>query len=137
MDYLNQDILPVFANYFDQQIMSEIDYFIKVHKAKPGAFITYDRVALTSANQQLRITFDHNIRFRNKDVHLNDTKGSLILNEVDNWLMEVKSEDNFPFWLARKLSEYHLYSQSFSKYGKAYQKYLTGGSNDDYILYQY
>jgi len=51
--------------------------------------------------------------------------------------MEVKSEDNFPFWLARKLSEYELYSQSFSKYGTAYKQLLIGGTTDDYILFHY
>jgi len=137
MDYLTQDIKPIFDTYIDQQIMNEIDYFVKIHKARPGAFIKYDRIALMSPTDQLRVTFDHNITFRNKDISLNEIKGYAVLSEKDSWLMEVKSEDNFPFWLARKLSEYQLYSQSFSKYGKAYQKYLLGGTNDDYILYHY
>lgn len=136
-DYLEHGLRPTFDNYIDQQIFNEIDYFIKIHRAKPGAFIKYDRIALMSPNDQLRVTFDHHIIFRNKDVHLNETKGLSVLSEKDLWLMEVKSEDNFPFWLARKLSDFELYSQSFSKYGKAYQKYLLGGTNDDYILYHY
>lgn len=137
IDYLEHGLRPTFDNYIDQQIFNEIDYFIKIHRAKPGAFIKYDRIALMSPNDQLRVTFDHHIIFRNKDVHLNETKGLSVLSEKDLWLMEVKSEDNFPFWLARKLSDFELYSQSFSKYGKAYQKYLLGGTNDDYILYHY
>jgi SPX domain protein involved in polyphosphate accumulation len=137
MDYLQHDIKPSFESYIDQQIMNEIDFFVKSHHAKPGAFIKYDRVALMSPNEQLRVTFDNNIIFRNTNVSLNQIDGTEVLDQQNVWLMEVKSENNFPFWLARKLSEYQLYSQSFSKYGKAYQKYLLGGTNDDYILYHY
>lgn len=134
IDYLENNVMPTFTSYFDQQVMQEIDYFIKIHNAKPGAYIAYDRVALMSPNEQLRVTFDHNIVFRNKDINLQNTHGEPVLNDSDIWLMEVKSENNFPFWLARKLSEYELYSQSFSKYGKAYQKFLLGGNHVDYIL---
>lgn len=137
IDYLEKDIMPVFSNYIDHQIMQEIDYFVKLHHAKPGAFIRYDRIALMSPSDQLRVTFDHNIVFRSQEVSLDQTNGFAVLNDQKTWLMEVKSEDNFPFWLARKLSEYQLYSQSFSKYGKAYQKHLLGGMNDDPILYHY
>jgi hypothetical protein len=48
--------------------------------------------------------------------------------------MEIKSDQNFPLWIVNKLSELKLYSQSFSKYGKAYEYYL-GGNTDDDILY--
>jgi len=137
LNYLNSGVLPKFNDYLEQQIMQEIDYFIKIHKAKPGAYIRYDRIALMSPSDDFRVTFDHNIIFRNTDVSLEKNTGHLILESKDHWLMEVKSEDNFPFWLARKLSEYELYSQSFSKYGKAYQQYLLGGTSDDFILYHY
>lgn len=136
-DYMESGIKPVFDAYIDNQIMSEIDYFIKIHKAKPGAFISYDRIAYMSDSDALRITFDHQILFRNKNIDFSSNEGNPILSSKDLYLMEVKSEDNFPFWLARKLSEYELYSQSFSKYGKAYQQYLLGGTTDDYILYHY
>jgi hypothetical protein len=115
-DFLEHKKMPQVSSYLDQQILNEIRYFIDIHQAKPGAFIKYDRIALMS---------------------LDDISGERVLSNKDYWLMEVKSEDNFPFWLARKLSEYQLYSQSFSKYGKAYQKYLLGGTTDDYILYHY
>ena len=136
-EYMESGIKPIFENYIDNQIMNEIDYFIKIHKAKPGAFIRYDRIAYMSDSDALRITFDHQILFRNENIDFTKDEGHPILSSKDLYLMEVKSEDNFPFWLARKLSEYELYSQSFSKYGKAYQQYLLGGSTDDYILYHY
>jgi hypothetical protein len=137
LNYIENGVLPLFTNYLEKQIMNEIDYFVKTYDLKPGSFIRYDRIALMTPDDHLRITFDHNIFFRNVDLHINDTKGFPVLSEPDIWLMEVKSEDNFPLWLVKILSEYQLYSQSFSKYGKAYQKHLLGGSTDDPILYQY
>jgi SPX domain protein involved in polyphosphate accumulation len=135
MDYINLGVKPVFTSYLDQQIFSEIDYFVTIHKAKPGAFISYKRIAMVSQEDDLRITFDSEILFRNQNVTLEKSGGQPILNPPDLYLMEVKSSDNFPFWLARKLSEFELYSQSFSKYGKSYQQYLQGGTSDDFILY--
>jgi SPX domain protein involved in polyphosphate accumulation len=135
--YMEFGTKPAFETYIDNQIMNEIDYFIKIHQAKPGAFISYNRIAYMSESDALRITFDHHILFRNRNVNFSSNEGNTILSSKDLYLMEVKSEDNFPFWLARKLSEYELYSQSFSKYGKAYQQYLLGGTTDDYILYHY
>lgn len=137
LDFIDKGIKPIFKSYIDQQIINEIEYFIKIHQVKPGAYIRYDRIGLMSLDNQLRVTFDHNIFFRDKEITLDKTDGVSILSDQDTWLMEVKSDQNFPFWLSRKLSEFELYSQSFSKYGKAYQKFLIGGATDDYILYHY
>jgi hypothetical protein len=39
--------------------------------------------------------------------------------------MEIKVAQSIPLWLCRLLSEYEIYSQSFSKYGTEYTKTLT------------
>jgi hypothetical protein len=135
MDYIQYGHKPQFTHYLDNQIMSEIDYHVNIYSLKPESFIRYDRTALMTPDDQLRVTFDHNILFRNDDIQMNNTNGYPILSEANQWLMEVKSENNFPLWLVTKLSQYELYSQGFSKYGKAYQMHLLGGSNDDPILY--
>jgi hypothetical protein len=137
LDYIYHQKTPILTTYEQKQIFAEIDYFINIHKAKPGAYIKYDRVALMSETDDLRVTFDHDILFRNKNVSFESTSGLPILASKDLWLMEVKSDRNFPLWLVSKLSKHTLYSQSFSKYGKAYQQYLTGGNTDDFILYHY
>jgi hypothetical protein len=36
------------------------------------------------------------------------------------WLMEIKTPQAIPLWLARTLSELRLYPVSFSKYGREY-----------------
>lgn len=135
--YLEKGIKPKFDLYIDQQIFDEIDYFINIHQAKPGAFISYERLALISPQEELRITFDHQILFRNNQISLINSGGTPIMDDSTVWLMEVKSNDNFPLWLAQKLSSFQLYSQGFSKYGSAYKQFLLGGTTDDYILYDY
>lgn len=132
--YLEDGILPSFNNYTESQMMKEIDYFIKIHHAKPGAYIRYDRIALLSPDDDLRITFDFHMIFRQKNVTLELHDGTAILPKPDSVIMEIKSDQNFPLWIVDKLSELKLYSQSFSKYGKAYEYYL-GGNTDDDILY--
>ncbi len=134
IDYVNHGIKPPLSGYQDQQIFKEIDYFIALNQAKPGAYIQYDRIAMLSLHTNFRITFDFNLVFRSTDVGFHSQKGSSIMRDKDLCVMEIKSEDNFPLWLAHILSETQLYSQSFSKYGKAYENYLKGGNNDDFIL---
>lgn len=137
IDYLEKNIKPKFDLYMDEQIFNEIDYFINIHKVKPGAFISYERIALISSKEELRITFDHQMLFRKQNITLNNSGGISIMENENTWLMEVKSNDNFPLWLAQKLSSFQLYSQGYSKYGSAYKQFLLGGTTDDYILYDY
>jgi SPX domain protein involved in polyphosphate accumulation len=133
-DYLSKHLMPDLEGYDSQQVMKEIDYFISLHKAKPGAYIRYDRIALLSEHDDLRITFDFNIVYRTKNLSLENPEGKLILPSENHVLMEIKSDNNFPLWLAKFLSLHKIYSQSFSKYGKAYEDYI-GGNTDDDIFY--
>lgn len=132
--YLKENIMPQFDLFQDNQMMKEIDYFIHIHQATPGAYIRYDRIALSSPDEDLRITFDFNIMFRQTQITLESKRGQSILPHPSSVIMEIKSDGNFPLWIVTKLSELKLYSQSFSKYGKAYEYYL-GGNTDDDILY--
>ncbi len=132
-DYLEHKSIPYFDDFNNRQMMNEIDYFIKIHHAKPGAFIRYDRIALLSELDDLRITFDSNIKYRTHNLTLLDSSGKNILPHEDDVLMEIKSDNNFPLWIVEQLSSRKLYSQSFSKYGKAYENYIGGNENDDII----
>lgn len=108
------------------QIINEIDWLLKSYDLSPKAFIGYDRIALYGKeDEQLRITFDTNIRFR--DEHLDLTKGSdgtqlLQPNEV---LMEIKVPQVLPLWLCHILTQLQIHSHSFSKYGTCFTTYLN------------
>ena len=105
----------------DTQVGREIAYFCTQYPAlQPAMLLMYDREAyITKEDPQLRITFDHRVRFREHDLQLGDLeRGTLLL--PDECLLEVKTANALPFWLLRLLEEEHLYRSSFSKYGTAF-----------------
>jgi len=118
MEYLNSN-----KDNADNQIFKEIDYFFKFYKLKPKVFLSYDRTALYCIEDEaLRITFDTGIKSRDYDVDLTKKNSGENLLESGQVLMEIKSEKAMPLWLVEILSELKIYPNSFSKYGKAYEK---------------
>lgn len=115
----------------NEQIVKEISYFQRFYNAKPKVFIAYDRKAFKGIeNEELRITFDTNMRFRLKDLDLtHGDSGEPIL--ADNRiLMEVKIPGTCPLWLTHILSELKINSTSFSKYGTCYREHILKNNKD-------
>lgn len=117
-DFIQTQIMPEPKIYQNRQVLKELDFFLKQYRLVPSMYIAYDRIALHS--EDLRITFDTHIRARTYDLSLEQGDyGTPVLKEGE-WLMEVKAHHALPLWFVRVLSDYHIYSTSFSKYGKAY-----------------
>ncbi len=116
---------PEHMKYMNKQVINEIDYFIRRYEVKPMLYLSYDRRAMYGIeDNDIRITFDTNIRHRRYDVGLEyGNYGDLLLDE-GTWLMEIKLNRTAPLWLSKLLSEYKIYPTSFSKYGTEYKKYL-------------
>jgi len=111
----------------ESQIGREIEYFQKLHQAKPKVYIAYDRTSFAGIdNPQLRITFDRNIRFREYDLDLRcgDYGEKMLPNGTI--LMEIKIPGTTPLWLAKLLSAIKARPSSYSKYGNYYKKYVCG-----------
>ncbi|MFI3115976.1 MAG: polyphosphate polymerase domain-containing protein [Clostridia bacterium] len=108
------------------QILKEVDYFIKCNEGiKPKTYIEYEREAFFSQeDNDFRITFDFNLKYRDIDVDLNSSEQDLSVIDEDIVLMEVKTVSGMPFWLIEFLNEKHIYKQSFSKYATAYSKFI-------------
>lgn len=107
------------------QISREIDYFQSFYHSVPKAFIAYDREAYRgSEDENLRITFDTNIRYRldNLDLRSGDY-GKPILSD-DKILMEIKIPGVCPLFLCHILTLLKLYPVSFSKYGTCYREHI-------------
>lgn len=99
----------------------EIDYLFRYYDLQPKVHISYDRECWSSISEQdVRITFDFNIRYRTDDLSLRENGSEQKLFDDDTVVMEVKAMDRYPMWLVRLLSERKLYKQSNSKYGKIY-----------------
>ncbi|MCD7882355.1 MAG: polyphosphate polymerase domain-containing protein [Lachnospiraceae bacterium] len=110
----------------DEQIQSEIHYFMRSYRPVPKVFIAYDRRAFLGREKDgLRITFDWNIRWREEHLDLTyGDEGDPVLNE-ERIVMEVKIARAMPLWLSHLLSENQIYPNSFSKYGTCYKKYIA------------
>lgn len=106
------------------QIGREVNFFLQRYSLSPACWLGYEREAFFSDTEDLRITFDENVRFRDSgwDMTLPPT-GQLLLDE-GLYLMEVKAPFALPLWLLAVMEECAVRSRSFSKYGTAYMEYL-------------
>lgn len=107
------------------QILSEIEWFMKIYEPYPKIYISYDRLALFGKeNPNIRVTFDKNIKFRDYDLNLSKGDyGTHILNK-EEYIMEIKVEGAMPLWLSDILARNNILPISFSKYGRCYTEYL-------------
>ena len=116
-----------FMNYktdgYDNQIFKELKYFRDYYKdLKPAVLLLYDREAYL--DQELRITFDTNIRYRLTDLNLSTSLDGIQLDE-GVIIMEIKTVNSMPLWLVNLLSEKKIYKSSYSKYGMTYRKIIS------------
>lgn len=116
----------------DSQIFREIDYVIGTYEElAPAVWICYDREAFYAVNDPtVRITFDSDLLYRNKDVKLESgVYGKRIL-DPDKYIMEIKASGGMPLWLTSTLDACGIYGGSFSKYGAAYNLMLRDSTVD-------
>lgn len=112
----------------DSQPGREIDWFLKSNRVSPKVFLASDREAYVGiGNNELRITFDRDIRWRGDDLDLTHGSRGEPITEHGQVLMEIKMPESSPMWLARMLSEEKIYPAGFSKYGECYKANLFDG----------
>ena len=105
------------------QVGREILHIFEEKNLKPKVFIAYNRLSYKSKTaNELRITFDTNLRFRHKDFHLKTDENCERYFKNPTFIMETKTVEGFPSWLVDFLSKNKIYPSSFSKYGKIYQQ---------------
>ncbi len=124
-NFVDNGVRPIDSSYINKQVLNELDFFLQRYELSPKVYLTYDRYAhFSKTDNDFRLTFDTNIKARRKDLRLEaGGYGELLMGE-DFWLMEVKSLYSFPLWFVELLSKNNIYSQSFSKYGNEYRKYI-------------
>ncbi len=125
----------------DSQIMKEIDYAMDFYgRPKPAVMICYEREAYSiKGHPALRITFDSNVRYRDRELSLGKGSQGLAIIGKEEYLLEVKSDGAIPVWLSEILDRNRVYPSSFSKYGTAYRMIrekateITGGAQANVI----
>lgn len=107
----------------NSQIWNEIDYYFNYYHLIPKIYIAYDRYSFKGIDDDnLRITFDYNLRSRNDDLDISADDHCTPYFESEQYIMEIKTIGSMPLWLVRILSEEKIVPVSFSKYGKIYEK---------------
>ena len=115
LNYIYNAILPI-----NSQIMNEIDYCFKKYNLKPKISITYDRLAYyLKEDNNVRLTFDSNVKYDLNNIVLNDIKNNNILFE-SGYIMEIKTFNGLPRWLLDVFDKLNIYPTSYSKIGKIY-----------------
>lgn len=108
------------------QIQKELDYCIAQNHLKPVLYLAYDRRSYNDrATNQLRITFDANVRYREDDLRLEHGSHGQQYFTQPMYVMETKTMGAYPMWLVHALSHLNIYPTSFQKYGSVYQKILS------------
>lgn len=107
------------------QIMKELDYLFQFYDLVPVFYIAYDRKSYKGImDDGLRITIDENLRSRKEDLYLELGDAGKKYFEEEKYIMEIKTKNAMPLWLAHTLSELQIFPISFSKYGSVYSAYL-------------
>lgn len=135
--FIQNGKMPEPKEYMNTQVMHELEYFLKVHNIMPKVYIAYDRLAyFENGNDDLRISFDTNIRTRRHDLRLEaGDHGDLLLDE-DVYIMEIKTSRAMPIWLTELLTEMNMRRSSFSKYGTEFKEFMTSNTGVTENFYQ-
>lgn len=122
-EFLETGDKPELKDYMNGQVLNELEYFLEEYNLEPKVYIAYDRVAyFERGNDDLRISFDTNIRTRRYDLRLEAGDYGKKLLDEDIWLMEIKTSSAMPLWLCRMIAEFDLKHSSFSKYGTEFER---------------
>lgn len=123
--FVSSGRVPERMAYMNPQVMQEIAYFLQLYDLSPKLYLAYDRIAyFENGNNDLRISFDQNIRSRRYDLKLEMGDYGMPLLPEDTVLMEIKTSRAMPIWLANMLSELEIRRISFSKYGSEFKRYI-------------
>lgn len=107
-------------NPTDLQIAKEIDYMMQHFDLKPKILVYYDRESF-KGEDDLRITFDVNTKYRNQNLKFSKNhKDRALLSGDKCIIMEIKAKGAMPLWLVKALSAEHIYPQRFSKIGNTF-----------------
>lgn len=124
---------PEPKEYMNAQVLREIEYFLKIYDLSPKLYLAYDRIAyFEKDNNDLRISFDMNIRSRRYDLkpEAGDYGERLLSDDV--YLMEIKTSFAKPLWLAHMLAEFDIKRISFSKYGTEFKETINRSQTEEY-----
>ena len=123
-EFIHCGCRPKTDDYMVNQVLDEIEVYLKVYDVKPKVYLSYERVALFSrTDPDFRVTFDGNIISRRDRLDLFcEDRGESLLDDGE-LVMETKFSGAIPAWFCDILSKNKVYMSGFSKYGNEYTRY--------------
>lgn len=127
MDEPPADLEPV-----ARRVMQEVHYLQRTLDLQPACVVRYNRLAMEGnvLYPDLRVTFDTNLRSRVHDLTLlsTDYADNSFFLRPDFAVMEVKINNNVPYWLTQMLNRYRCRLQRISKYCAALEHHHVVGA---------
>lgn len=128
-DYLSniQTYNRTFNQEEEEYIYNEIQWLFRRLELQPKVYIHYLREAYIDKENNVRLTFDKNIKYRTTDLDILEcfSNDKLVAPEID-YLMEIKTPSGLPKWLEEILTELNIKKVEFSKYKQVYQRHIQG-----------
>lgn len=102
----------------DHPVVSEIDTMLKLYNLKPQVITTYDREAFVGSDYDigLRITFDTDVSYRQKNLNLARTFREGYMITPDRVVMEIKANERVPYWVTEIVAKHNFRLIRISKY---------------------
>ncbi len=101
----------------DNEVLKRIQEIRQQGKIVPELFIAYDRYAFSGCKEQdLRMTFDINIRSRDTDLALEQGDFAQQILPNRSCLMEIKTNRAYPLWLTAALAKCNMFCGSKKTY---------------------
>ena len=111
-------------DFLNNQVLNEIDYYLKHHDVHNKVYISYSRKAFFAKNDRnFRVTFDTNIIARRDHLSLQEGSFGYPIIDENSYLMEVKILGSIPLWFTSILSDLEIYNTHYSKYGNEFMGY--------------
>jgi SPX domain protein involved in polyphosphate accumulation len=133
--FLQTGVRPEITSGMNAQVIDEAAYLLSHKELYPALYLAYERKAFFGSGQHdLRISFDSHIVTRRTDLSLSSPIYGEPLLSPDLRLMEIKVARSIPLWLSHLLSEYRIYPNSFSKYGRAYMRQFEDLNRDAVLV---
>lgn len=118
LNLCNKAIIPEKFDINDRKTLEEIQSMVLLYQLRPTLITSYFRHALigTEYNLGLRVTFDTNIRYRDRDLDLSSKNRGKFMIPPAMAIMEIKANGSIPYWLTEMIGAHNIRLIRVSKY---------------------
>ncbi len=121
LELIHEEKIPKWYSPQDNEVMNEILNLLKTYELKPSAITTYKREAFfwKEADRGLRITFDTEVGFKQKDLDLANPHMEWYMVPPKFCILEIKANEKIPYWVTELVANHGIKLVRVSKYCQA------------------